>query len=180
MKEKWGWVVYETDDVDLSLALWAPKRVGFIPRRRHLGRRLWRSNRASLGQHRKIERRFEFIQRDFVLEHLHEPTLEALNEAWARWMQGFNARFHSRVFDGHTPSHYYHSSPRRRSKAELQVLLLHEEPRRVYLDSTISYYGHSYRIPPGYLQCRVWTKLLGDTLFIESGGRVIIKHQLAR
>ena len=55
----------------------------------------------------KIERRFEFIQRDFVLEHLHKPTLEALNEAWARWMQGFNGGFHSRVLGGHTPVHYY-------------------------------------------------------------------------
>jgi hypothetical protein len=26
----------------------------------------------------------------------------------------------------------------------------------------------------------VWTKLRGDTLFIESGGKVIIKHKLAR
>ncbi len=128
----------------------------------------------------KIERRFEFIQRDFVLEHLHEPTLEALNEAWARWMGRFTTGFRSRVLGGRTPSHYYHPSPRRRSTAELQVLLLHEEPRRVYLDSTISYYGHSYRVPRGYLKCRVWTKLRGDTLFIESGGRVIIKHTLAR
>ena len=128
----------------------------------------------------KIERRFEFIQRDFVLEHLQEPTLEALNNAWEQWVHAFNGGFHSRVLGGHTPAYYYHPSPRRRSKAELQVLLLHEEPRRVYLDSTISYYGHSYRVPPGYLKCRVWTKLRGDTLFIESGGRVIIKHKLAR
>ncbi|MFQ5851800.1 MAG: DDE-type integrase/transposase/recombinase [Candidatus Binatia bacterium] len=55
----------------------------------------------------KIERRFEFIQRDFVLEHLHEPTLEALNDAWERWMKRFNETFHSRVLSGHTPSYYY-------------------------------------------------------------------------
>lgn len=128
----------------------------------------------------KIERRFGFLQRDFVLEHLHEPSVEALNDAWARWIHGFNDGFHSRVLSGHTPSHYYHPSQRRRPKAELQILLVREEPRRVYLDSTISYYGHSYRVPPGYLKCRVWTKLRGDTLFIESGGKVIIKHKLAR
>lgn len=128
----------------------------------------------------KIERRFGFLQRDFVLEHLREPTLAALNEAWARWMHWFNDGFRSRVLRGHTPSHYYHPSPRRRSKAELQALLVHEEPRRVYLDATITYYGHSYRIPPGYLKCRVWTKLRGDTLFIESCGKVIVKHKLAR
>lgn len=51
--------------------------------------------------------------------------------------------------------------------------------RRVYLDPTISYYGHSSRVSRGYLKRRVWTKLRGDTLFIESGGKVIIKHELA-
>jgi len=64
-------------------------------------------------------------------------------------MQAFNLGFHSRVPGGHTPAHYYHPSPGRCSKAELKVLLLREEPRRVCLDSTISYHGYSYRIPPG-------------------------------
>jgi len=68
----------------------------------------------------------------------------------------------------------------RRSKKELQVLLVHEEPRRVYMDFTINYYEQRYRIPPGYLNCRVWTKVRDDTFFIESCGRVIIKHKLIR
>ncbi len=34
----------------------------------------------------------------------------------------------------------------RQSKAELQVLLLHEELRSVYPDSASSYYGHSYQV----------------------------------
>jgi len=111
------------------------------------------------GTKGKIERRFRFIHTDFFLEHLSEQSLEALNNVWERWMRQYNDTFHSRVLGGHTSSHYYHPSPRRRSKKELQVLLVHEEPRRVYMDSTISYYGQTYRIPPGYLKCRVWTKL---------------------
>ena len=75
----------------------------------------------------KTERRFEFIRRDFVSKHLHEATLEALNRAWTCWLQRVHVGFHSRVVGGHTPSHYYHLSPRRRCKAELQVLLLHED-----------------------------------------------------
>ncbi len=68
----------------------------------------------------------------------------------------------------------------RQSKAELQVLLLHEELRRVYPDSAGSYYGHSYQVSPGYLKCRAWAKLWGDTLLIESAGKTIIKYKLAR
>ena len=58
------------------------------------------------------------------------------------------------------------------------MLLTHEEPRRVRLDGTISYYGRDYRVPPRYLKCRVWTKLRGDTLCIEAMRRTIAKHNL--
>ncbi len=126
----------------------------------------------------KIERRFGFVQRDFMLEHLQERSLERLNAAWQAWMRWSNRRFHSQALSGHTASQHYRPSSRRRSKAELQVLLTHEEPRRVRLDGTISYYGRDYRVPPGHLKCRVWTKLRGDTLRIEAMGRTIAKHKL--
>ncbi len=128
----------------------------------------------------KLERRFHFVQRDFVLENFGCKTIEELNERFSLWIQGFNYGFKSRAISNHTPSYYYRPSKIRKSKHELQHLLVHEEPRRVYLDSTISYYGNLYRIPPGYLKCRVWTRLRGDTLFIESCGRVIIKHKLVQ
>lgn len=128
----------------------------------------------------KLERRFEFIQRDFVLENLDCHSLEELNKRFSVWIDAFNYGFKSRAISNHTPSYYYRPSKIRKSKYELQYLLVHEEPRRVYLDSTISYYGNLYKIPPGYLKCRVWTRLRGDTLFIESCGKVIIKHKLVK
>lgn len=128
----------------------------------------------------KLERRFHFVQRDFVLENLGCNSVDELNERFAGWMHGFNYGFKSRAISNHTPSHYYRPSKIRKSKYELQHLLVHEEPRRVYLDSTISYYGNLYKIPPGYLKCRVWTRLRGDALFIESCGKVIIKHKLIK
>jgi transposase InsO family protein len=128
----------------------------------------------------KLERRFEFIQRDFVLENLDCSSIEELNKRFKTWIYNFNYDFKSRVISNHTPSYYYRPSKIRKSKYELQHLLIHEEPRRVYMDSTISYYGNLYKIPPGYLKCRVWTKLRGDTLFVESCGKVIIKHKLVR
>lgn len=126
----------------------------------------------------KIERRFGFIQRDFVREHLQSRSLEGLNTAWHAWMTWSNHRFHSAALGGHTASQHYRPSARQRPKAELQVLLTHEEPRRVRLEGTISYYGRDYRVPSGYLKCRVWTKLRGDTRFIESQGRTIARHKL--
>lgn len=127
----------------------------------------------------KIERRFRFIQRDFAREHLSVRSLTQLTAVWQDWIVWYNHRFHSEALGGHTASQHYRPSAQRRSKAELQVLLTHEEPRRVRLEGTISYYGRDYRVPPGYLKCRVWTKLRGDTLFIESQGEIIAKHKLA-
>lgn len=128
----------------------------------------------------KLERRFEFIQRDFVLENLDCKSVDELNRRFSVWIHNFNNGFKSRAIGNHTPSYYYRPSNIRKSRYELQHLLVHEEPRRVYLDSTISYYGNLYKIPPGYLKCRVWTRLRGDTLFIESCGKVIIKHKLVK
>lgn len=62
---------------------------------------------------------------------------------------------YSQALGGHTASQHYRPSSRRRLKADLQVLLTHEEPRPVRLDGTISYDGRDYRVPPGYLKCRV-------------------------
>ncbi len=126
----------------------------------------------------KIERQFGFVQRDFLLEHLQERSLERLNDTWQAWMRWSNQRIHSQALGGHTASQHYQPSSRRRSKAELQVVASHEEPRRVCLDGTISYYGRDSRIPPGHLKCRVWTKVRGDTLRIEALGWTIAKHKL--
>jgi transposase len=128
----------------------------------------------------KLERRFEFIQRDFVLENLDCKTMDDLNKRFKTWIYNFNFGFKSRAISNHTPSYYYRPSKIRKSKYELQHLLVHEEPRRVYMDSTISYYGYLYKVPPGYLKCRVWTRLRGDALFIESCGKVIVKHKLLK
>ncbi len=126
----------------------------------------------------KVERRFGFVQRDFVLEHLQERSLERLNAAWQVWVAWYNHRFHSKALRGHTASQHYRVCSRRRSQAELQVMLTYEEPGRVRFDSTINYYGRNYSVPAGYLKCPVWMKLRGNTLYIEAMGRRIAKHRM--
>ncbi|MFH1895901.1 MAG: hypothetical protein ABH814_00280 [bacterium] len=66
----------------------------------------------------------------------------------------------------------------RKDPRELRTMLAIEERRKVMLDSTISLYGYRYRIPPGYIGCRIWVKIIGDKLIFEAHDRVIWKQRL--
>ncbi len=46
-------------------------------------------------------------------------------------------------------------------------MLVIEERRKVMRDSTISLYGHRYRVPPGYINCRIWVKIIGDKVIFS-------------
>ncbi len=60
----------------------------------------------------------------------------------------------------------------------MELFLVHEEPRRVLKTASITYYGQYYRVPDEYIGRRVWTRLKGEVLFVESGKRVIAQYQL--
>jgi len=64
-------------------------------------------------------------------------------------------------------------SLRQPTAEDLELLLIHEEPRKVMRDGCISYYGQTYRVPDGYNGRRVWTILKGETLRIEYGKEVV-------
>ncbi len=69
-------------------------------------------------------------------------------------------------------------SLRKVSLEELEFFLVPEESRRVLKTASITYYGQYYRVPEEYIGRRVWTRLKGEVLFIESGKRVIAQYQL--
>ncbi len=75
----------------------------------------------------------------------------------------------SRALDGEAPAAHYVPSPRPLSPAELELLLVHEEPRKVGRTGTISDSGRPYRVPDPYNGRRVWTRLKGDRLSIQVG-----------
>lgn len=52
---------------------------------------------------------------------------------------------------------------RRKDPRELRTMLVIEERRKVMRDPTISLYGHRYRVPPGYINCRIWIKIIRET-----------------
>jgi hypothetical protein len=126
----------------------------------------------------KIENQFRFIQRDFVLENLHHGRLEDLNVAWAEWMEWYNWGHRHKGLNGDSPADHYVRSLRRATKADLELLLIHEEPRKVMRTGCISYYGQFYRVPDKYIGRRVWTVLKGDTLWIECGKETIARYRV--
>lgn len=128
----------------------------------------------------KIERFWRFVQQDFVRENLDVQSIEELNRRFFRWQRWFNFQFHSNALGmaQRTPGEAYQASRRRKDPAELRTMLVIEERRRVMRDSTISLYGHRYRVPPGYIGCRIWVKIIGDKVIFEAMNRVIWKQRL--
>lgn len=128
----------------------------------------------------KIERFWRFVQRDFVRENLDVKSIEELNRRWKRWVAWYNFRWrgNARGLNGRTPAQAYHPSERKVTRREIEHLLIIEECRRVRRDSTISLYGRTYRVPPGYIHCRIWIKIKGNKLYLEAGGKVFWKQRL--
>jgi len=128
----------------------------------------------------KIERFWRFLQRDFVRENLDVRFFEELNKRFFEWQIKFNEEFKSEGLGMHkrTPAEVYQPSERTKSKQELQELLTITVRRFVYTDSTISLFGIRYKIPPGYIACRVWLYLRGDKVSLESMGKIIYQFRL--
>jgi len=126
----------------------------------------------------KIERFWKFVQSDFVPEVLNAKTQEEVNGKWKIWLANYNYKFKSRYFANQTHASRYQPSARRLSKVELQTLLVVEERRKVTRESTISLYGKYYYVPPGYIGCRIWVKIIGNKIYFEANGEIFWKTKL--
>lgn len=128
----------------------------------------------------KIERFWRFVQRDFVRENLKVRSFHELNQAFFKWQIKFNEEFKS---DGlgmnkRTPAQVYQPSEVRKPKQELAQLLTITLRRYVYTDSTISLFGIRYKIPTGYIGCRIWVYIRGDKAWMESMDKIFFKFRL--
>lgn len=74
------------------------------------------------------------------------------------------------------PADRYTPSLRRPTPEELELLRIHEEPRKVLRTGHITYYGQDYPVPDCYIGRRVWTILKGDLLTIECNREVIAAY----
>ena len=128
----------------------------------------------------KVERFFRFIQRDFVRENMDVRSFEELNKRFFDWQIKYHQTFkHSGIgMNGRTPAQVYQPSTIRRPKQELQELLTITIRRLVYRDSTISLFGKRYKVPNEFITTRIWARIKGETVRIESMGRVVYKFRL--
>lgn len=126
----------------------------------------------------KIERFWRFVQRDFVPGVINENDIDKINGTFRVWLAWYNYKFKSPYFDNEPHAARYRSSKRKLTRVELETLLTIEERRKVTRESTISLYGKHYFVPPGYIGCRIWVKIKGNTLFMEANGKVFWRTRL--
>lgn len=128
----------------------------------------------------KIERFFRFVQQDFAREQIKVKSFEELNQAFFKWQIKYNETFkHSGTgMNGKTPAEIYLPSERTKPKQELAELLTITIRRLVYRDSTISLFGKRYKVPNEFITCRIWVRIKGDTVKVESMGKAVYKFRL--
>lgn len=126
----------------------------------------------------KIERFWKFVQRDFVPGVINAKDIDKINGTFRVWLAWYNYKFKSPYFDNQPHAARYRPSKRRLTRVELETLLTIEERRKVTRESTISLYGKHYFVPPGYIGCRIWVKIKGNTLFMEANGKVFWRTRL--
>ncbi|MBI4990789.1 transposase [Candidatus Gottesmanbacteria bacterium] len=126
----------------------------------------------------KIERFWRFVQDDFVREVWQAKNLEEVNISWRMWLAKYNYVFKSRYFGNVTHASKYRGSKRRVAKKELETLLIIEERRKVTRESTVSLYGRYYYVPPGYIGCRIWVKVIGKRVIFEAMGKEFGRQRL--
>lgn len=136
---------------------------------------IWANRAQTKG---KIERFWRFVQEDFVREVWKANNPEEVNGAFRLWLARYNYTFRSRYFGNETHASRYKTSERRLSRIELQTLLVIEERRKVTRESTVSLYGKHYFVPPGYIGCRIWIKVIGNKVIFEANGEVFWKTRI--
>lgn len=136
---------------------------------------IWAKRAQTKG---KIERFWKFVQGDFVPLVWKAKTIDEINGKFRLWLAAYNYKFRSEYFDNKTRAERYRKSKRKIKRVELETLLLIEERRKVTRESTISLYGRHYYVPPGYIDCRIWVKIIGSKVCFEANGKVFWKTKL--
>lgn len=120
----------------------------------------------------KIERFWKFVQSDFVPSVLTAESKQEVNDRFKEWLHWYNFEHKSEYFEGNTHRAKWYPSRRKPEKTELDDMLTVWERRRVSMFNTISLYGVWYKLPLGYMKCRVWIKIVGNTLYFQSMNKI--------
>jgi transposase InsO family protein len=138
-------------------------------------RLIWANKACTKG---KIERFWRFVQDDFMNEVWQVTSLRELNQKFQHWLYWYNYQYRSKYFGNHTHAERYHDSERKLTKIELIKHLTIEERRKVSRESTISLYGHIYQVPRGYINCRIWLKILGPKIYFMADNQIFHKTDM--
>jgi len=136
---------------------------------------IWAARAQTKG---KIEKFWRFVQSDFVPEVLRAESKQEVNEKFKKWLHWYNWEFKSEYFENKTHGSRWYPSKRKPDKKNLDALLTVWERRRVTKFNTVSLYGVWYKVPPGYMLCRVWLKIVGNMIYFQSMDRMFYKTQL--
>ncbi len=120
----------------------------------------------------KIERFWRFVQTDFVPSVLNVESKEEVNEKFKVWLHWYNFEFKSEYFEEKTHVQRWYPGKRKPNIQELNDMLTVWERRRVSVFNTVSLYGVWYKVPPGYMKCRIWIKIVGNILYFQSMDKI--------
>lgn len=74
-----------------------------------------------------------------MLENLHHSQLDSLNAAWATWVQWYNWQHRHKGLSGDCPADHSVRSLCQPTTEDLELLLIHEESRKVMHTGHISW-----------------------------------------
>lgn len=128
----------------------------------------------------KIEKFFQFVQRDFLTEwRFKVGSLDELNAAFAAWTQWYNQEHSHSSLGGKPPIAFYRPSPRE-SPLNLRELCCSVERRKVTRESVVRYGGQKYKVPAPYIGDHVWLHISEDELVVKAQKQEIARHPLIR
>lgn len=124
----------------------------------------------------KLEKFFQFVQRDFLSEVRERvSSLAELNARFDEWAQGYNERHSHSSLGGKPPATIYRASMR---ETPLDLSALCEVPhrRKVSREAKVRYRGERYSVPASFIGDHVWVMAGEEELTIQFQGRVIARH----
>lgn len=128
----------------------------------------------------KLEKFFQFVQRDFLSEvRFKVASLRELNQAFAAWARWYNQEHSHSSLGGKPPAALYRASDRA-SPLNVKDFCCSVERRRVTRESVVRYGGRKYRVPAHYIGDHVWLHIGEDELVVKAQNREIARHPLVR
>ncbi|HJN15779.1 MAG TPA: integrase core domain-containing protein [Armatimonadota bacterium] len=126
----------------------------------------------------KIEKSFQFVQRDFLSEaRFKVNSLNELNEAFAEWVRWYNHEHSHASLRGKPPAALYRTSERD-SPLQIRSLCSVCHRRKVTREAIVRYRNRKCKVPAHLIGDHVWLRVTEDEFVVESQGFNVARHPL--